>query len=75
MDLEDVYQQTMHLKLTDSVLKAWNKKGIFAGVFRDLARAFHCQSWAFATEITILCCERHNLLIGLSYHRKQRVEF
>jgi len=44
MDLEDVYQQTMHLKLTDSVLKAWNKKGIFAGVFRDLARAFHCQS-------------------------------
>jgi hypothetical protein len=31
MDLEDVYQQTVHLK--DSVLKAWNKKRYVAGVF------------------------------------------
>jgi hypothetical protein len=43
MDLEEVYQQTMQLKLTDSVLKAWKKRYV-AGVFCDLARAFDCQS-------------------------------
>lgn len=44
MDLDDVYQQTVHLKLTDSALKAWNKKGMLQVFFCDLARAFNCQS-------------------------------
>jgi hypothetical protein len=33
MDLEEVFQQTMQLKLADSVLKAWNKKGMLQVLF------------------------------------------